>query len=503
MYIIRTTKSICPVCYRIIDAKLYEENGAVYMEKSCTEHGTFKDLCWSDYRLYKQFETKNIEEAGRREISTESAAISEYKGCPFDCGLCAEHESSTVLGVIDVTTRCNLRCPICFAKSNGNTVGQKDPDIEEIKAIIDNFAANTNAAGLQFSGGEPTLREDLPELISYARKKFDHVEVDTNGLKMAQSEEYCKEIESAGTSVVYLQFDGVTEAPYEKLRGRKLLAVKKKAIANHRKAGPKTAIVLVPTIVKGVNDDQIGAIIKFAIENSDIIRGVNFQPVSFCGRTSYNENERITVSDVIGKIEEQTGFLRTDDFFPPSRLSMLLGTLGKSEVGCHFSCGAFSYLVVNPFKKSVYGKMLRRNGKVGEKVEPITKYVNMERLAAAYKKKKKIPVFTALRSIRPGLLKELFVGFVKSRDYLDLSNLHFNLLFIGSMHFMDPYNFDFARLRKCVIHYGLPDGRIVPFCSYNNIHRNKKIKNKLLTHDQKSKHTRHRHRSWNTGHNGI
>ncbi len=469
--LIRTTKSICPVCYCIIDANLYEERGAVYMEKSCAEHGAFKDLCWSDYQLYKQFEAKGIEGAGRRGIKEDNGE------CPFACGLCPQHESSTALGIIDVTMRCNLRCPICFAKSNdkGNGSGhEKDPEIEELKAIIDNFASNTNAAGLQFSGGEPTLRNDLPELISYARKKFEHVEVNTNGIKMAESEEYCKEIESAGTSVIYLQFDGVTEEPYEKLRGRNLLEVKKKAIKNHRNAGPKPAIVLVPTIVKGVNEDQIGAIIKFAIENSDIIRGVNFQPVSFCGRTSYTENERITVSDVISKIEEQTGFLRRDDFLPPSQMSVLLGTLGKSEVGCHFSCGAFSYLVVNPFKKSVYGKMLRRNGKAVEKVEPITKYVNMERLAAAYKKKKKIPVFTALRSIRPGFLKEFFIGFIKSHSYRDLSDLHFNLLFIGAMHFMDTYNFDFARLKKCAVHYGLPDGRIVPFCSHNNIHRREK-----------------------------
>ncbi len=444
------------------------------MEKSCAEHGTFKDLCWSDYQLYKQFEAKDIEVAGRSGIKEDNGE------CPFACGLCPQHESSTVLGVIDVTMRCNLRCPICFAKSNGNGSGhEKDPEIEEIKAIADNFASNTNAAGLQFSGGEPTLRDDLPELISYARKKFEHVEVDTNGIKMAESEEYCKEIESAGTSVVYLQFDGVTEEPYKKLRGRKLLEVKKKAIENHRKAGPKPAIVLVPTIVKGVNDDQIGAIIKFAIENSDIIRGVNFQPVSFCGRTSYTENERITVSDVISKIEEQTGFLRKDDFLPPSQMSVLLGTLGKSEVGCHFSCGAFSYLLINPFKKSVYKPFFKKESFTKEKdrnkVEPITKYVNVERLAAAYKKKNKIPVFTALRGIRPGFLKEFFIEFIKSRDYRDLSDLHFNLLFIGIMHFMDTYNFDFARLKKCVIHYGLPDGRIVPFCSHNNIHRSGKF----------------------------
>jgi len=460
---IRTTKSICPVCYHIIDANLYEENGAMYMEKHCAEHGAFNDLCWSDYQLYKQFETKDIKGAGRREVPATNATGE----CPFVCGLCPQHESSTVLGVIDVTMRCNLSCPTCFAKNDENSSGdEKDPDFEQLKAIIDNFASNTNAAGLQFSGGEPTLRNDLPELIAYARRKFDHVEVNTNGLKMAASETYCKELESAGTSVVYLQFDGMTEEPYEKLRGRKLLAVKKRAIENHRTAGPKPAIVLVPTIVKGVNDDQIGAIIQFAVENSAIIRGVNFQPVSFCGRTSYDHTERITVSDVISKMVEQTGFLRKEDFYPPSMMSMLLGTLGKSEVGCHFSCGAFSYLVIG-----------KKRGAAG-RVEPITNYVDMEKLAAAYNKNKRISVFNALRYIHPGLLKEFFIRFMKSHEYADLSDLHFNLLFIGAMHFMDPYNFDCARLRRCVIHYGLPDGRIVPFCSYNTIHRHRiKYKN--------------------------
>ncbi len=459
MILIRPTRSICPVCYRPIDATVYEANSAVWIAKSCEEHGTFKDLCWSDSQLYQQFQARDLEGAGNR-----SQGIAEQsEECPFACGLCPQHGSSTVLGVIDVTERCNLSCPTCFAKSDTNDADTDLPQ-EKIKAIIDNFASNTNASGLQFSGGEPTLRVDLPELIKYARTKFEHVEVNTNGVKMAASVDYCSELESAGLSVVYLQFDGVTEEPYEKLRGRNLLDVKLKAIENHRSAGPKPAIVLVPTIVKGVNDDQIGDIIRFAIENSDIIRGVNFQPVSFCGRTSHDHNDRITVSDVIHKVEDQTGFLRTDDFYPPSVMSVLLGTLGKSEVGCHFSCGAFSYLVLTQEKN-------------GTKVEPITKYVDIEKLAVAYQKTRKIPLLTALRSLHPGLLKELFISFIKSSDYEDLSDLHFNLLFIGAMHFMDPYNFDCARVRKCVVHYGLPDGRIVPFCAYNTIHRNGKNPN--------------------------
>ena len=449
---IGATKSICPVCHRVIDARLYEEGGAVYIAKNCPEHGHFKDLYWSDYQLYRRFEAQDIR---IRNVNAVNAKSEPNANCPFACGLCQSHESPTVLGIIDVTNRCNLRCPVCFAGSNGYG---KDPTADEIKAIIDNFATNTNAAGIQFSGGEPTLRADLPELIAYARQRFEHVEVDTNGIKMAQSAEYCREIESAGTSVIYLQFDGVTDLPYEKLRGRKLLAIKKKAIENHRKAGPKPAIVLVPTLVKGVNDDQIGAIIKFAIENRDIIRGVNFQPVSFCGRTPYRASERITVSDVLRAIEEQTGFIHKNDFFPPSLMSMLLTSIGKSGVGCHFACGAFSYLVFLDDKRE-------------PKPEPITRYVDMERLAAIYKERGKISLIAALRNIRLELLKKLFVSVIKSHDYHDLSALHFKLLFIGTMHFMDSYNFDLGRLRRCVIHYGLPDGRIVPFCSYNNIHR--------------------------------
>jgi uncharacterized radical SAM superfamily Fe-S cluster-containing enzyme len=455
MTTIRSTTSICPVCYRLIDASVYEENGAVWLEKRCPEHGAFNDLVWSDAQLYYQFEARDLGAATR----SEDPALDSNEDCPFACGLCPQHASATVLGVIDVTDRCNLSCPTCFAKSEESTA-EPDPSPGTIKAIIDTFAANTNASGLQFSGGEPTLRADLPELIAYARTKYDHVEVNTNGVKMAASADFCRAMESAGLSVVYLQFDGVTEAPYEKLRGRKLLDVKKKAIENHRHAGPNPAIVLVPTIVKGVNDDQIGAIVQFAIENSDIIRGVNFQPVSFCGRTPHEPAERITVSDVIHAVEAQTDILCSEDFYPPSVMSVLLGTLGKTGVGCHYSCGAFSYLVID---------------KTSGKVEPLTKYVDMERLVEAYQRSGKITLLSALRSIHPSLLKELFISFVKSRTYDDLSALHFNLLFIGAMHFMDPYNFDCARVRNCVIHYGLPDGRIVPFCAYNNLHRGGKF----------------------------
>jgi len=157
MTLIRSTTSICPICYRLLEASLYEEKGAVWLEKRCPVHGAFKDLVWSDYELYRTFEARDVLGLGAGGQGT--GETEPDAACPFACGLCTNHESQTVLGVIDVTERCNLSCPTCFAKSE-NDLAEPDLSQESIKAIIDTFAASTNASGLQFSGGEPTLRSD-------------------------------------------------------------------------------------------------------------------------------------------------------------------------------------------------------------------------------------------------------------------------------------------------------------------------------------------------------
>ncbi len=436
---IRTTGSICPVCFRVISASIFEENGAIYMEKECPLHGYFSDILWSDAELYRRFESLDV-----------CCDMMHLKAqhCPYMCGLCDYHASTTVLGVIDVTDRCNMRCHVCFADSGAGE--REEPSISDVKNMIDALA-DSGAFAIQFSGGEPTLRDDLPDMIAYARKRVKHVQVDTNGIRMAESEDFCREMESAGLSVVYLQFDGVTESPYIKLRGRKMFDVKRRAIENHRKAGENPAIVLVPTVVRGVNDGQIGSIIKFAVENSDIIRGVNFQPISFCGRKGYDADMRITVSDVIAAAVNQTGFMRREDFFPPSAMSIMLSTLG-GDVGCHHACGAFSYLFV------------RERGTP----KPFTDYVNMNALIDSYKKNGKVGIYAMLRGSLKGSLKILGEAL---HSYFKLSELHRKMIFVGAMHFMDAFNFDLARARRCCIHYALPSGDIVPFCTYNIIHR--------------------------------
>ncbi len=446
---IKSTSSLCPECLSPIPAEVYENDNVVYISKKCPTHGRFEDIYWSDYSMWKLFE--------RRSIDTGSDTYDE--GCPFRCGLCEHHLSDTVLAIIDVTSRCNLSCPTCFADSPGDKTGE--PTTDEIKHMIDELSRkNPKPAALQLSGGEPTVRKDLPELISFASKRFDHVELNTNGLEMAKSEEYCREIESAGLSVVYLQFDGVGPRPYEVLRGKNIWEMKKKAIENHRRSGEKPAVVLVPTLIKGVNDDQIGEIIRFAVDNSDIVRGINFQPVSFCGRAVYDRKGRITIPDVLLMAEKQTDLLRATDFFPANAMSLLIERYWKIPVSCHFSCGAVSYVMIDEKGRPT----------------PMTRYLDVEKLLDFYRRKGKLynvdgeaGVENVVRQVSE--IMEKFKLMRKNITYSDLSDLHFRMILIGAMHFMDAYNFDTDRVRRCVIHYAVRDGRIIPFCSYNNIWR--------------------------------
>ncbi|HEX59329.1 MAG TPA: radical SAM protein [Methanomicrobia archaeon] len=463
--IIKRTLSLCPTCLSVVSAELYESDNIIYIRKKCEEHGEFEDIYWADAELYKLFETRDAILGLQH---PRAATGSGGRGCPFDCGLCSRHESATVLAIIDVTERCNLGCPTCFAAAGGG----KDPDIEEIKATIDGLSRlRPKPAGIQFSGGEPTLRDDLVELVAYAKRRFKHVEVNTNGLRLAESSEYCRELEAAGLSVFYLQFDGIGSEPYRALRGKDLWEIKKRAIENHRHAGERPAIVLVPTVVRGVNDHQIGEIIRFAAANADVVRGVNFQPVSLCGRNPFDIRRRITIPDVLRAAERQTSFLRADDFFPASVMSIFVTQWGGPPVSCHFCCGAVTYLVVDSGGGG--------RGRDGKKPVPITRFLSVERLAKAYARRlrrgRELSTLDILRSVRLRLLLSPGLMFsalkLTSEKYEDVSDLHFKLLLVGAMHFMDAFNFDLERVRRCVIHYGLPDGRVVPFCAYNNIHR--------------------------------
>lgn len=257
---LKDTSSICPDCHAVIPAELSEENGMVMMTKSCPDHGHFRDLYWSDFDQWQRVRKYSVTGDGLENPRTKSS-----RGCPYDCGICENHKSQTILSIIDVTNHCNLKCPICFA--NAAAAGYEyEPTLDQIRGIIDNLSANrpVKVKALQLSGGEPTLRNDLPEIVRYAHEAgIHHVEVNTNGIRIAQSMPYLKRLQDAHVSSFYLQFDGVTSDPYKITRGLDLLPTKMKALENLRSIGHESAILVV-TLVRGVNDNQVGRIINFA-----------------------------------------------------------------------------------------------------------------------------------------------------------------------------------------------------------------------------------------------
>jgi len=475
----KKTKSLCPECLQIIDAEVYEYKDRVMIRKECTEHGIFENTYWNSDELYKKASKYNYKGDG-----IENPQTSSNKECPSSCGLCSEHESHTVLGLIDVTNRCNLRCSICFA----NAAVSKyiyEPSYEEIRKMLQTLRANkpVPAPAIQYAGGEPTVRKDIVELVKLAKEEgFTHTQIATNGIKIAKNPELAKELKEADLNTVYLQFDGVTEEPYIKARGRNLLPTKLKAIENCRTVD--LGIVLVPTLVKGVNDDQVGDIIKFAMDNIDVIRGINFQPVSFAGRTPADEVEgqRVTIPDFERLVEEQTNSkIKIEDFYPASSVipisEFIEAIEGQKQVTftCHPHCGAATYIFVDD-----------------DEIIPVTQFINVDKFFKLLSKSaddikeggiagkaktlarstvklpktiemSKTPKSTDIKSILTSLFKE--------RSYSTLGDFHHKSLLIACMHFMDPWNFDQNRVKRCVIHYAVPDGRIIPFCSMNTIYR--------------------------------
>lgn len=467
---IKETRSLCPECLKVVDATIYEENGKVYMRKTCSEHGDFQDLYWSDYNQYLRAEKFRQTGDGLANPRTKTR-----NGCPYDCGICPNHKSHTALAIVDVTNRCNLRCHVCFA--NAATAGYVyEPTKEQIRTMLENLRKNepVPATALQFSGGEPTIRDDLFELIRMAKELgFRHVEVNTNGIRLAESVEYCKGLREAGMSTVYLQFDGLTPEVYKFTRGIDLVDVKMQAIENIRKAGI-TSVVLVVTLIKGVNDHQLGDIIRFAAKNFDVVRCINVQPVSICGRIPQEEREkmRITIPDFMRLCEEQTdGKIRMDDFYPVPTVvpvSKAVGALkGKRylEFTAHPHCGMATYLFVE-------------NGDI----IPITKYGNVDKFVKSLRKvyedanqgkerKAKLRLIAALRHVKFSFLRKYVWRVIREGSYEALGDLQRKTILLSAMHFMDPYNFDLERIENCVIHYAVPDGRIIPFCTMNSIHR--------------------------------
>ncbi|MBS7632490.1 radical SAM protein [Candidatus Bathyarchaeota archaeon] len=468
--------SLCPECMKTIPMRIYEENGVIYLEKTCPDHGKFDDIYWGDAELYKWFH-ENWHDSRYEGNGLENPHTRTVQGCPFDCGICPQHKTPTILGIIDITNRCNLACPVCFAYAGASNYVY-EPSFEQIVNMFKLLRANKPWAcnALQFSGGEPTIRNDLPDLIREAKKAgISHTEVNTNGLRLAEDIEYFKKLLDAGLSTLYLQFDGLNDDIYAKTRARRgLVSVKQKVIENARTLG-MTSVVLVVTLARGINDKELGAIVDYAIKNHDVVSCINIQPISCAGRFKKNEMRkmRITIPDTMKEIEAQTnGVVGRFAWRPvnwPVPMTKGMGVIKNKvypDFTMHPMCGAATFLVID--KDGSY--------------KPIMNYVDVDKFAEVFwsvyysgvkgkKTEAKLKMLKLLPMAKSGFVRGLIKDVVSKGSYEALGDFMRRIVMIGIMHFQDVWNFDLERVQRCAIHYVTPDMKIRSFCTYNSIHR--------------------------------
>jgi uncharacterized radical SAM superfamily Fe-S cluster-containing enzyme len=477
----KTTQSLCPECTKLIDARIFEDNGRVVMEKNCPQHGEFRDTVFSDARLYLQMEEWQFGDSR----GLENPAVANATVCPDDCGLCNMHTSHTGLANVDLTNRCNLTCPVCFA--NANAAGYLyEPDMEHVRRMLQALRDEKPVAGriVQFSGGEPTIHPRFLDILRLAREMgFSHTQIATNGIKFTNLE-FAQQAKEAGLHTLYLQFDGVCDDVYRRTRGESLWEKKLKCIENVRRAGLK--IVFVPTIVKGLNDHQIGDIVRLAIDNVDCTSGISFQPVAFTGRISRSELEakRFTLSDFAFAMQAQTGLADPyQDWFPLScvtpfskLLSALRGDM-TTHLSCHPHCSIGTYFFVDKNKNAVpvtrfidVGPMLKEMDVLARKAGP-RKIKFFSKLEAWNTLRKFFHEERAPEGLTFNLFLQTLQGMTDKRygrGEHEQKGFTYRTLMVAGMHFMDSYNYDVERVKRCVIHYAAPNGLIYPFCAYNS-----------------------------------
>jgi len=482
--IIEKTASVCPEHLnskiseiKVIPAFKYVQDNKVLIRKYCKEHGLFEDTVWSDYDLYRK--AAKFAEDGK---GTLNPGHKLEKGCPHDCGLCAIHKSHSALANMVITNRCDLTCWYCFfyAEKAGYIY---EPSLDQIKWMVQNVKNEKPIGGnaIQITGGEPTLREDLDEIIKICKDVgIGHIQLNSNAISIARNPELAKRVRDAGVNTVYMSFDGVTPRTNPKNHWevpRMLEACRAASLG----------IVLVPTVINNVNDHEIGDILRLADEQIDILRGVHYQPVSLVGRMPKQDRDkyRITIPDTMMRLEEQTGGeVSREDWYPvPCTLSFshfIEALTGKAryELSNHFSCGVATYA----FKEGDHFIPITRFVDVEglfEELNDMTEqlqsarghwWYNIERGKTVLKLLTRLSKFMDKEHAPEGLnIAKILSGMFLRHDYSALGAFHKRSLYIGMMHFQDEYNWEIERIKRCDIHYTTvdPEAPVIPFCTFN------------------------------------
>ncbi len=458
-----TTQSLCPECLALVPAKIIDRGGRVYFRKTCPTHGVREDFVCSDRKWYDQMEFALPAKTPAK------FGIEPDKGCPFDCGLCTEHEQHTCVGVLEITSSCNLTCPMCYA---GSSPGGKHLSLADCKRQIDRLVEVEGRAEVcQLSGGEPTIHPQLPQIVEYAlSREIDYVMINTNGIRFAKDPALVDLVARHKERMeIYFQFDGMHDDVYRALRGEPLLEIKLAALDALQAAD--IHVTLVATLQGGVNDEQMGPLVEFGLSRSNIT-GISFQPATYSGRHVLPEQleRRITYPDVIAGVARQTrGLFAESDFLP----------LPCAHPNCHQIAIAY---------------------RQGSTAVPVTRFIdakaNLDLLAngISFTRKKSrdlIMQYLGRQACCSGGCGEEVQGskFEVQGSELPLlspsstpANEFFskvlaqelgaeNLFRITITSFLDAYNFDVRRLMKCCTHHVLPSGHVIPFCAYNVLYR--------------------------------
>ena len=452
------TLSLCPECLKRVDAKIVFENENVYMLKQCHEHGSSKVLIADDIEYYKNIRNYNKTSETPYVFNTKT-----HYGCPYDCGLCPDHEQHSCLTVVEVTDRCNLTCPTCYASSSP-TYG-RHRTLEEIKAMLDTIVKNEKEPDVvQISGGEPTIHPQFWDIMDYAKSlPIRHIMLNTNGIKIAKDFEFAKRLKTyAPDFEIYLQFDSFKNSVLRKLRGADLKHIRKQALENLNKLNLSTTLVV--TLQKGLNDNEIGKIIDYGLKQK-CVRGVTLQPTQVAGRfDDFNpETDRMTLTEVRRKTMEQTNVFNSDDLLP---------------VPCNPDALVMGYAL-----------------KLGDEVFPLTRFINPNDLLDNSKntiiyeqdeqlQEKMIELFSTGNSVE--VAEENLKSIMCCLPNIDAPTLGYDNLFrVIIMQFIDAYNFDVREKKKSCVHIVNKDNKIIPFETMNLFYRDDKkerleeLKNKI------------------------
>lgn len=446
-----TAVSICATCLRRVDAKIVFQDGGVWMLKRCPEHGAQRVLIADDIDYYKR----------AREIFVKTPEqVTRYNtpvryGCPYDCGICPDHEQHGCTLLIEVTDACNLRCPTCYAMSGPER--QTHRSLEQIERMLDLAVRNEEEPSIvQISGGEPTIHPQFFEIMDAARSRpIQHLMINTNGIRIAREAGFAERLKEYEPNLeIYLQFDSFRREALQVLRAADTRRVHQLALAKLNALNIATTLVV--TVRRGVNDDELGEIIEFARAQA-CVRGVTFQPVQAAGRLEQYEGgfdcerDRLTLTEVRRRILEQSDLFAPEDILP---------------VPCHADSIAMAYAL-----------------KLDDKFVPLTGLIDPEvlveggRNTIVYEKEEVIreklfDLFSTHHSpeSQAGAMNDLLaaVPAPESLSKLSYANI-FRLLIV---QFIDAHSFDLRSIRKTCVHIVHPDGkRVIPFDTYNLLYR--------------------------------